>query len=91
MIWGRGRKVKPSRRPPGNVTYTRDPHSDGGKAVIQRGKDVIREIELEKSIPHNYTLAVEIDGKDVWVGTSKGLGWAIGDDYYPALKKSSNP
>jgi hypothetical protein len=34
---------------------------------------------------------VEFDGKDVWVGTSKGLGWAIGDDYYPGLKKSSNP
>lgn len=73
------------------VTYTRDPDSPGGKAVIQRGKDVIREIQLEKSIPHNYTLAVEIDGKDVWVGTSKGLGWAIGEDYYPALKKPSKP
>ena len=30
------------------------------------------------NIPHNYVLWVEIDGKDAWVGTSKGLGWAIG-------------
>jgi hypothetical protein len=73
------------------VTYTRDADSPGGKAVIQRGKEVVREIQLEKSIPHNYGLAVEFDGKDVWVGTSKGLGWAVGEDYYPGLKKSSNP
>ncbi len=73
------------------VTYTRDPHSPGGKAVIQRGKEVLREIPLEKSIPHNYTLAIEFDGNDAWVGTSKGLGWAVGDGYFPRLKDPSSP
>jgi hypothetical protein len=29
---------------------------------------------------------VEFDGNDVWVGTSKGVGWAIGSGYYKGLK-----
>jgi hypothetical protein len=28
-----------------------------------------------------------MDGKDAWVGTSKGLGWAMGDDYYAGLRE----
>jgi hypothetical protein len=31
-------------------------------------------------------LWVEFDGPDAWVGTSKGLGWAIGAEYYPGLE-----
>jgi hypothetical protein len=44
-------------------------------------------VDLERCIPHNYTLAVEFDGNDVWVGTSKGLARGIGKGYYPGLKK----
>ncbi len=44
---------------------------------------------MPKSIPHNYTLWVEIDGNDAWVGTSKGVGWAIGSGYYKGLKARS--
>jgi hypothetical protein len=29
-----------------------------------------------------------MDGNDAWVGTSKGLGWAIGKDYFPGVKKN---
>jgi hypothetical protein len=29
---------------------------------------------------------VEIDGNDVWVGTSKGVGWGSGSGYYKGLK-----
>ncbi len=71
------------------VTYTMDPKTHGGKAVVQRGKQVLAEIALQRCIPHNYTLWVEFDGNDVWVGTSKGLGWAIGEGYYPGLKPRS--
>ena len=70
------------------VTYTRDSESGRGKAVIRQGNEVIRSVELEKSIPHNYVLCAEIDGDDAWVGTSKGLGWAVGKGYYPRLKAS---
>lgn len=68
------------------VTYTRDPKTDAGKAVIGRGKKVLKVVPLKKSLPHNHVLWVDIDGDDVWVGTSKGLGWASGSGYYKGLQ-----
>jgi len=70
------------------VTYTRDPATRGGKAVIRREKEVLKTVELKRSIPHNYVLWVELDGNDVWVGTSKGLGWAKGPGYYAGLREA---
>jgi ligand-binding sensor domain-containing protein len=70
------------------VAYTMDPKTHAGRAVVSRGAEVIRSVEMERSIPHNYLLCVEIDGNDAWVGTSKGLGRAIGTGYYPGLKVS---
>jgi len=69
------------------VTYTRDPKEPKGSAVVSRGTEVLKTIETALSIPHNYVLWVEIDGNDAWVGTSKGLGWAIGPDYYAGLEE----
>ena len=68
------------------VTYTMDPKTHHGTAVIRRGKEVVKTVEMLRSIPHNYVLWAEIDGDDAWVGTSKGLARAIGDGYYPGLK-----
>ncbi|MFV1967503.1 MAG: hypothetical protein ACC628_18910 [Pirellulaceae bacterium] len=68
------------------ITYTMNPKTRTGLAVIRRGADVVREIAMEKSIPHNYVLCATFDGKDAWVGTSKGLALAVGDKYYPGLK-----
>lgn len=69
------------------VTYQTDPKTHRGKATVQQGKEIIKTIDLERCIPHNYTLAVEFDGDDVWVGTSKGLARGTGKGYYPRLKK----
>jgi len=69
------------------VTYTRDPKEPRGTAVVSRGTEVLGTIETDLNIPHNYVLWVEIDGNDAWVGTSKGLAWAIGPDYYPGLEE----
>ena len=69
------------------VTYTRDPKEPKGTAVVSRGTEVLGTIETDLNIPHNYVLWVEIDGNDAWVGTSKGLAWAIGPDYYPGLEE----
>ena len=68
------------------VTYTMDPETHAGQAVVSRGNCILKTVAMERSIPHNYVLWVDIDGNDAWVGTSKGLGWAIGNDYYPRLK-----
>jgi hypothetical protein len=39
------------------------------------------------NIPHNYVLWTELDGNDVWVGTSKGLAWGEGEGYYGGLEE----
>jgi len=73
------------------VTYTMDPNTHRGKAVVSRNKEILEVIDMPKSIPHNYALWVEFDGNDAWVGTSKGVGWAIGSGYYKGLKDKSIP
>ncbi len=70
------------------VTYTRDGATGGGKAVVSRAGETIATVPLEKCIPHNYVLWVDIDGDDVWVGTSKGLAHGVGKGYYPGLRQT---
>jgi ligand-binding sensor domain-containing protein len=69
------------------VTYTRDAKQPTGKAVVYRDREVLETVETDLNIPHNYTIAVDVDGPDIWVATSKGLGWGIGEGYYPGLKE----
>jgi ligand-binding sensor domain-containing protein len=73
------------------VTYTMDPETHRGKAVIQRGGQVIKTVDMEKCLPHNYALWAAFDGNDAWVGTSKGLAWAVGEQYYPGLRPATAP
>ena len=71
------------------VVYTTDHAAGKGQAVITRGSEVIETLETPPNIPHNYVLWTELDGDDVWVGTSKGLARGIGEGYYPRLRGSS--
>lgn len=68
------------------VTYTMDPQTHRGKAVVSRNKQVLKEVESQLGIPHNYTLSADFDGNDVWIGTSKGLARAFGRNYYAGLR-----
>ena len=68
------------------VTYTMDPNTHRGKAIVSQNQKILEVTNISKSIPHNYALWTEFDGNDVWVGTSKGVGWAIGSGYYKGLK-----
>ena len=69
------------------VVYTLDPVTHRGKAVVKRGGKVLDEVSMERAVPHNYILAADMDGNDVWIGTSKGLAWAKGPDYYTGLRE----
>ena len=69
------------------VTYTRDPKTHRGKAEVFRGRQVLETVDMPVGIPHNYILSAEVDGSDVWIATSKGLGWGIGQSYYPGLRE----
>jgi ligand-binding sensor domain-containing protein len=70
------------------IAYTRDPRTLRGKAeVFRRGKP-LRTVDMEKAVPHSFIINIDHDGQDTWVATSKGLGWAIGEGYYPGLRKN---
>jgi ligand-binding sensor domain-containing protein len=70
------------------VAYTRDPQTLRGVAkVYQHGKHLYT-VDMEKGVPHNFIIALDTDGNDTWVGTSKGLGWAIGTGYYAGVKEN---
>jgi hypothetical protein len=68
------------------VAYTRDPNTLLGKAKVYRSGRLLKEVDLEKGVPHNFQIAVEVDGNDIWAGTGKGLGWGIGEGYYRGVK-----
>ena len=68
------------------VTYTSDGKAHTGQAVIRRENEVLKTIDTGYSIPQNFIICVDFDGHDVWVGTSKGLGRGIGENYYPRLR-----
>jgi len=76
------------------VTYTTDGIHHKGRAVIQQGDKVLDTVEMGFNLSHNYALAVDFDGPDVWIGTSEGLCHGIGTGYYPGLsaggKQKSN-
>lgn len=69
------------------VAYTRDPETGRGRAKVTVGGKVVENVDMEVGVPHSFTIAADVDGDDIWVGTSKGLGWGIGDDYYPGTKE----
>ncbi len=71
------------------VVYRMDPDTHEGIAEIRRAGKLLQTVRSPRGIPHNYALWADFDGNDVWVGTSKGLGWARGADYYPRLKSDS--
>jgi hypothetical protein len=50
------------------------------------GGKVVENVDMPVGVPHSFMIAADVDGNDVWVGTSKGLGWGIGDGYYPGTK-----
>ncbi|MGB6854627.1 MAG: ABC transporter substrate-binding protein, partial [Thermoanaerobaculia bacterium] len=70
------------------VTYTTDHQTGTGKAVIQRGTQILDTVTMPPNLPHNYVLWSELDGDDWWVGTSKGLAHAVGEGYYPGLRRT---
>lgn len=69
------------------VSYTRDPKSNTGKAVVSRDKTVLETIEMGLNLPNNYIIALDVEGSDIFVGTAKGVAWGVGEGYYPQLKE----
>jgi hypothetical protein len=69
------------------VAYTRDPETGRGRANVTVGGKVVESVDMPAGVPHSFMIAVDVDGNDIWVGTSKGLGWGIGEGYYPGTRE----
>lgn len=75
------------------VAYQSDGKNRTGTATIKRGARVLKVVDTGYNVPQNFIIAIDFDGADVWIGTSKGVGRGIGDGYYPRLRPNpgSNP
>ena len=51
------------------------------------GGKVVEEIDMPLGVPHSFMIAADVDGNDIWIGTGKGLGWGIGEGYYPGTRE----
>lgn len=70
------------------VAYTSDGKNRSGKAVIQRGHQILKTVDTGFNVPQNFQICIDFDGNDVWAGSSKGLARALGQNYYPRLRPS---
>ncbi len=69
------------------VAYTRDPRTLRGKAQVYRRGKLLKTVDMDRAVPHNYVINIDFDGNDAWVATAKGLGWAIGEGYYKGVRR----
>ena len=69
------------------VSYTRDPQTGRGRAKVTVGGKVVEYVDMPVGVPHSFMIAADVDGDDIWVGTAKGLGWGLGEGYYPGTKE----
>ena len=73
------------------VAYKSDGKNHTGTATVKRGAQTLKVIDTGYNIPHNFIIAIDFDGPDVWIGTSKGVGRGIGEGYYPRLRPTPAP
>jgi hypothetical protein len=50
------------------------------------GGRLVENVDMPVGVPHSFMIAADVDGDDIWVGTAKGLGWGVGEGYYPGTK-----
>jgi hypothetical protein len=74
------------------VQYTREGKT--GKAVVKQRRnpedkklETVEIVDTGINVPHTFIVNADIEGNDVFIGTSHGLAWGIGEGYYPRLKE----
>jgi ligand-binding sensor domain-containing protein len=75
------------------VQYTRVDRERGRAVVKQRLRPedetltTVEVIETGVNVPHSFIVNADYEGDDVFIATSHGVGWGIGEGYYPRLKE----
>lgn len=73
------------------VTYARASNdADTWTAYVMVGNDTLRTVPTNLSLPNHFTIATDIQGEDVWIGTGHGVAHAIGEGYWSGLKPAES-
>jgi hypothetical protein len=72
------------------VSYTRDPETLRGVGKVYRRGRLLKTIDMEVGVPHNFIINLDFDGDDVWVATGKGLGLGIGEGYFKGVRPADS-
>jgi ligand-binding sensor domain-containing protein len=74
------------------VQYTRNGHA--GRAIVKqrlhpedKTLTAVEEIDMDVNVPHSFIVNADVEGNDVFLATSHGVGWGIGEGYYPRLRE----
>lgn len=59
------------------VTYRRKSDGPGGDITVREGNQLVSTRTTASAIAHNFVLAVDMQGEDIWVGTAKGLSHGV--------------
>ncbi len=71
------------------VTYKRNEEdATTWTANVMVDNHILRTVPTNLSLPNHFTICMDIQGDDIWVGTGHGLAHGIGKGYYSGLKKN---
>ncbi len=69
------------------VTYRRAaPDVKQWTAHMNRGKQEIRVLKTNLTLPNDFVICAALMGEDLWIGTGHGLARGTGQGYYPGVK-----
>ncbi|ABK17308.1 ligand-binding sensor domain-containing protein [Syntrophobacter fumaroxidans] len=73
------------------VTYRRETdEAQTWTANIGVGKDVVRTLPTNLTLPNHFVICLEFQGNDVWIGTGHGLARGVGRGYYSGLRQAGD-
>lgn len=55
------------------ITYKKNDENVNGKALVFKGSEIVKEIQLNPSISHNFIIGVDAEDGVLWVATSQGV------------------
>jgi len=69
------------------VTYRREnEESKTWTAQVMVGNETLQTVATNLDLPNDFTIAVEHQGGDIWIGTGHGLARGIGRGYWDGLR-----
>ncbi|MBD3274497.1 MAG: regulator [Candidatus Marinimicrobia bacterium] len=73
------------------VTYAKPSEkSETWEAYIRSGYDTVQTVPIDLDLPNHFSIAADIQGDDVWIGTGHGLARGSGTGFWAGLKEGDS-